>query len=65
VQDLAPEGAAGRLCLGLGPIYARTAALVVAAVGVLAAVDDDARVQEGDAEEPEGGGDAAGLEGGG
>lgn len=64
VQELALEGAARRLRLGLGPVYARAAALVMAAVGVLAAVDDDARVQEGDAAEPEGGRKATGLEGG-
>lgn len=61
VQELALEGAARRLRLGLGPVYARAAALVVPAVGVFAAVDDDAGVEEGDAAEPEGGGEATGL----
>ena len=54
VQDLALEGAPRRLEFRLGPVDARDAWALVPAVGVLFAVDDDARVQEGGAEKPEG-----------
>lgn len=53
VQQLAPEGATGRLGAGRRPVHARLAAVGVAAVGVFAAVDDDAGVEEGGSEEPE------------
>ena len=53
MQDLALEGAAGGLGLGLVPVDACGAASFVAAVGVFPAVDDDARVEQRGAEEPE------------
>lgn len=62
VEKLASEGAAGRLGAGRRPVDARLASVCVAAVGVFAAVDDDAGVEKGCSEEPEGRGDAAGLE---
>ena len=62
VQQFASEGAAGRVGSGRRPVDARLASVCVAAVGVFAAVDDDAGVEERGSEEPEGRGDAAGLE---
>lgn len=62
VQELTPEGAAGGLGTGRRPVDARLASVCVTAVGVFAAVDDDAGVEEGGSDEPEGIGDAAGLE---
>lgn len=43
------------------PVDTRGAALTVAAVGEFAGVDDDAGVEEGAADGPEEGGEAAGL----
>lgn len=62
VQELAPEGAPWRLGAGRRPVDTRLASVCVATVGVFAAVDDDAGMEEGGSEEPEGRGDAAGLE---
>ena len=53
VQQLGLEGAARRLGLGLGPVDARDVGAVVAAVGVLAPIYDDARVQQRRADGPE------------
>lgn len=61
VDQLALEERAGRDLAGLGPVDARDAGAAVASVGVFLAVYDDAGVEEGGADEPEGGGDAAGL----
>lgn len=61
VEYLAAKGASGRLRLGLGPVDAGDAALVVAAVGVLAAVDDDAGMQQRRPDGPEDRGYPAGL----
>lgn len=63
LQDLGAEGPARRLGPRPRPVHARHAAPVVAAVGVLLAVDHDARVQEGGADGPEDGGESAGLVG--
>lgn len=63
LQDLDAEGPARRLGAGLRPVHARHAAPVVPAVGVLLAVDHDAGVQQGGADGPEDGGEAAGLAG--
>ncbi len=63
MQDFASEGAAWGFRLRLGPVDTRHAALVMAAVGIFLAIDDDAGVQERGADEPEGGGEATGLEG--
>ena len=61
LQDVAAPGAAGRLEVWPCPVYAGDAALVVPAVGVFAAVDDDAGVQERAADGPEEAGEPAGL----
>ncbi len=42
VQDLAAKGAAGWLCLGFCPVHARHPWLVMPAVCIFLAVDDDA-----------------------
>jgi len=61
LQNVAAPCAAGRLELGSRPVDAGGVALVMAAVGVFAAADYDARVQEAAADGPEDGGQAAGL----
>ena len=61
LQDVATPGAAGGFEVRACPVDAGYAALVVAAVGVLAAVDDDAGVEEGAADGPEEAGEPAGL----
>ncbi|KAI7498798.1 hypothetical protein KC357_g120 [Hortaea werneckii] len=61
LQDGAAPGAAGGLEVRACPVDAGDAALVVAAVGVFAAVDHDAGVQEGTADGPEEAGEPAGL----
>lgn len=61
LQDVAAPGAAGGFEVRSCPVDAGYAALVVAAVGVFAAVDDDAGVQEGAADGPEEAGEPAGL----
>lgn len=61
LQDLGAERAPRRLRARLRPVHARHAAPVVAPVRVFLAVDHDARVQEGGADGPEEGREAAGL----
>ena len=61
LQDRSSECAAGWFETGRGPVDAREVSAVVPAVGVFAVVDYDARVEEGGAEAPEEGGEAAGL----
>jgi hypothetical protein len=61
LEQCAAECAAGWFELGFREVDAGGVAAVVAAVGIFAAADYDARVQEGAAERPEDGGEAAGL----
>lgn len=62
VQHLAPERAPGWFGFGFGPVDAGDAVAVVSAECVFAVVDDDAAVEEPDAEGPDEGGEAAGGE---
>lgn len=61
LQDVAAPGAPRGFEVRACPVDAGYAALVVAAVGVFAAVDDDAGVEEGAADGPEEAGEPAGL----
>lgn len=61
MDQLAPEERAGGHLAGFGPVDTGDARAAVASVGIFFAVYDDAGVEEGGADEPEGGGDATGL----
>jgi len=61
LQDLGAECAAGGLEARACVVDARFVRLRVPAVGVLAGVYEDGGVEEGGAEEPEDGGEVAGL----
>ena len=52
VENLAFEGASGRLGPGFGPVYAGHAALVVPAVRIFLPVDNDTRVKKRRSDRP-------------